>query len=352
MTGVGSQELRRISTEAPKGEGFPAYYYTTDYFDPSGGAETEADRYRQIRIYPSINTQNVTIHIDYVKEVTALDDDADEPLMPVSDRIVLFYGTLAQAWSSLRRNPEEAARNQGLYQRKLATMAGRTEDSFDTPTLAPKSRYLARMRSQRIGRGFRNPQGGGESSIGNITYLEDVTINGGNVSGNLTVSSGITVDGRDISADGVIIDTISGLVENIETANRVVITDASADLEESAITSTELTYLDEVEPLSTFTMADNQSSAATIASWVGATYQVIQISYSLLRGTAIESGLINVVFDGSSTVSLAQGAVASVGTMGVTFSVAYSATLISLKYTSTSTGTAPSMKYKVQKWAA
>ncbi len=234
MQSKGRQEIRQIATRSPKSEGFPAFYSTGDFYDPSGGDETESDRYRQARIYPSLVNENVTIHIDYVKEVSTLVDDTDEPLMPREDRMVLVYGTLAKLWASIRRSDVDAARNQGLYDRKLSQMAGRIEDSFDTPKLRPSLGYVRAQRSRLSTRGFRG-EASSASGYSPVTYLEDVTINGASVTGNVTVSSGITIDGRDLSADGAILDA---LADNSETVEYRTISSAENTAKQLTLTAT------------------------------------------------------------------------------------------------------------------
>ena len=230
-------------------------------------------------------------------------------------------------------------------------MAGRVEDSFDTPNIAPKSRYIQRARRTRIGRGARIPGVGGSSTVDNITYLENVTINGATITGNVTVDAGITIDGRDISADGTTLDSHATILAGLDTANRVVVTDGSNNLDESAITSTELTYLNDVTELTTVAPADNQGSAADVATWAHATFDSIFIDYSISRGSANkEIGRILICTDGTSA-SISNNN-QTVGSPGVTFSVDVSGANVRLRYTSTSTGTAPSFKYTAQKWLA
>lgn len=109
---------------------------------------TDPEHFKQLFVYPSIVNTSVTLHIDYIKEAPVLIDDSDEPLMPISDRVVLLYGALQRAWSR-ERNPEEASRNQGLYQAKLSRMAGKLDDSTDTPVLRPSRPYLRVKRSSQ-----------------------------------------------------------------------------------------------------------------------------------------------------------------------------------------------------------
>lgn len=149
MHAVGPQGFRQLEAQDPKAEGFPTDYNTYDFFDPStsGDDETESDRFRQVRIYPSINTQSVILNIDYIQDVEALEDLADEPLMPIGDRIVLFYGALAIGYSAIARNENMHDRFWAKFQAKLARMAGDRDEGQDTPKLSPTSRYMNSIRN-------------------------------------------------------------------------------------------------------------------------------------------------------------------------------------------------------------
>lgn len=152
------------------------------------------EAYRELWVYPSIYASRVQLHVDYIKEVASLEDDDDEPLMPIGDRVVLLYGALMRAWSR-HRNPEEAQRNAALYERKLQKMAGKIDDSVDYPVLRPNKTYLAAKRnSQRtkttrflpLGESSSGSSGGSTifgtaltlaafSSAGELTSLSQVT---------------------------------------------------------------------------------------------------------------------------------------------------------------------------------
>jgi hypothetical protein len=375
MEGLGRQEFRKVVNEQRKADDFPAYFNVGEY---SGTGESS--RFRIMRVHPSITAQPVTINIDYAKEVTELTDDGDEPIMPIEDRVVILYGALSRAWGR-ERNEERAAYNQQLYMAKLSRMAGKIEDGFDAPKITVNNRYMRSKRGSRLrGVGSRGLEDfGGASSYTPPAYLENVTINGANVTGNITVVSGRTIDGRDISADGAALDShIASTAEHgatgavVGTTNTQVLTnktiatasnsitgtastiaefDGSGNLAASAITLTSLAYLTATEGLTSVTLADNQSSAANIATWTAASYDSIYLTYSIKRGSAIkESGIINLATDGTNAAIAVAGA--AVGTSGVTFSADVSAGALRLRYVSTSTGTAPTIKYTLQKWLA
>jgi hypothetical protein len=399
LQALGLQEFLTEVNKSPRYSARPSMYTTDDFFDPSttGDDETESDRYRILRIWPSVYSSSTTLEVHYIQDVTALSLDGDEPLLPIHDRNVLKYGALHLAWAR-HRNEEAAARNWQLFQRKLDRMAGAVEDSVEKPQIVPSSRYMLQKRGSRMG--WRSTtvtsNSGGNSSP---TYISNCEFASGNsLTGNLTVSSGVTIDGVDISelasdvsvltslSNGYIIVgnssnepaavqptgdvTISnagvtaiaaGAIVNadisasasiakskIETgvASRVQITNGSGTLTDSDITSTELNYLDDFEPLTSVTLTDN--TTVTAASWAHASFNSIVVEYSIKRSTAYESGTISILTDGSN-VDYTQFGVLSIGTMGVTFSADISGTDVRLRALQSSTGTNGTMKYRVRK---
>ncbi len=412
LEGLGLQDFRRRNAERPKVTGRPLSYTTYDYEDPStGDAETESDRYRVVMFYPAIYEYSTTLHVDYIKEVSSLDADGDEPLMPIEDRIVLVYGALERAWRR-QRNPEEAANNRALFERKLALMAGKVEDSQDRPQITPNSTYLARKRA-KAGTTLRNGSFSAGASYTAPNYLQNARIDGATVVGNITVNNGITIDGRDISADGALLDahiadtddahdasaisvvptgnlgsdTVQEALEELQSdinainastglqdhlddtidahnasAVSVVPTgNLAADDVQEALEELQtdidtvngiIDYLDNTEALTTATLTDNTGVATSLATWAAASFDSIALSYTLKRGASnIERGILNIVTDGTSA-AIAQGAIASLGTLGVTFTVDVSGGNLRLLYTTTSTGTNATIKYKVHKWLA
>ena len=441
MKPLGLQDMRRKIALSPRHDGRPTYYSTYDYFDPSSSdAESESDRYRLMRIYPSVSTLPTTLHIDYVKEVNPLELDDDEPLMPIEDRIVLVYGALARAWKR-HADPQSAAESQRDYENKLALMMGRVEDSQDKPQFTPDSAYLSKKRGRgQRPRGASNYGAGGYSAP---TYIAGATINGANVTGDITVSSGITIDGVDLSVlktdfDAHVVDTddahaasavsfsptgtiiainvqdalaevaaeaaaLSTLTDSYIfvgdatdvpigvavtgdisltntgvtsiasevivdddispaaaithskmaslTTSRAMVTDGSGFASASNATAAEVDYLVNTEALQQLVLNDNQASAATIDSFAHASFDSFVIKYSLKRGASNkETGVLMIATDGTNA-SIAQSA-SSLGTLGVTFSVDVSGADIRLRYTSTSTGTAPTISWRIEKWLA
>lgn len=109
--------------------------------------DTENKRLKRLRIHPSIMRTRTLLHVHYTRTVAPMENDSDTPLMPVEDRIVLYYGALSQLWASIGRNPEEAKRNFDLYSNKLAEMTNRYSDSVDFPRMVVSRSYLALKRN-------------------------------------------------------------------------------------------------------------------------------------------------------------------------------------------------------------
>jgi hypothetical protein len=307
LTALGSQAFRKREAEGPKRENFPFVYNTDTFFDPSGSI-SEDDRYRQVRLYPSITTSPITLSIDYIEEAVPLVDDADEPIIPLEDRIVLYYGAGAMAWSVLQRNEEMHDKWMMKANAKLSRMAGDRDDGFDTPKITPDSSYIqsqrnAGLRRRRYGFGAST----GQSSVSLPSYLKDVIINGGTLTAPLIVSPGVTIGGIDITA------------------------------------------LAQQEILTTKVLLDNTSNQV-VATWSLALYNVVHVDYAITRGTTnIEVGQVKLA--GLNTgASIAQGAITNLGDVGVSLSADVSGSSIRLLATTTSTGVQPTITFKVRPW--
>jgi hypothetical protein len=203
MEGRGLQEFHKIKRRGQKVEGRPMWYYTGSF-----EGTTEDDRQRQLQVFPSVFTSATNLKIHYVKEVAALEVDGDEPVIPLEDRIILVYGALARMWMK-ERNPEAAAYNQSLYDRKISRMLGKPEDTLDKPQFRPDSIYVSSKRGPRAGRFssskliLSGAEGGGASEV---KFLTGVTIQGATITADVTVNAGVLIDGRDISVDGANLD--------------------------------------------------------------------------------------------------------------------------------------------------
>lgn len=114
--------------------------------------ETTEDRYRELLVYPALNTDPTNLHVDYIREVRPLEDDADEPLMPISDRSVLKYGTLMFAWGSIMKDERQQDKNEARFYAKMAKMKGRLGSATSQARLVPSKSYLARKRTRQTAR--------------------------------------------------------------------------------------------------------------------------------------------------------------------------------------------------------
>ena len=97
--------------------------------------KTAEETYRDIWVYPSqFRDHDITLHVDYIQIIQPLEDDTDEPLMPVDDRMILVYAALSRTWVK-QRNPETAGNNERLFESKLVRMAAKAGDSSDKPNV-------------------------------------------------------------------------------------------------------------------------------------------------------------------------------------------------------------------------
>lgn len=271
--------------------------------------EKSIESAKDLVVFPAIFSSRTTLHVDFAKDIPPLEEDDDEPLIPLTDRNVLYYGALMIAWRSIGRNPEEAQTNAGLYERKLSKMQGKLDDSTDMPRLLPSKLYLGSKRNASRQRDSRyGLQNWGSSSGGQQ---------------NFTGSS-----------------------------NSVAVFDSSGNLTAStSISTNELEWLNDNEGLQSFSFSDNQSSSQLITSWAWASYTSFHLIYSINRGASgSEEGTFHIVTDGSSVGYSQHGA--SFSAPGVNLVAAVSGSDIQLRYTSTATGLGGTLKYKIQKWLA
>lgn len=105
----------------------------------------DSEKYRELLVYPSLVTTNCLLHVEYVARVRPLEDTTDEPQMPIEDRLALVYYALYRVWTRMR-NPEEAAKNLSLYEKKVNQMVGKWFDTQEKPKLEPSKNYLRRKR--------------------------------------------------------------------------------------------------------------------------------------------------------------------------------------------------------------
>lgn len=146
LDAVSNAKFKETRARYPELEGAPMIYTTGDF---------DSDGNRIIRWYPSAWDSRVHLHISGVQEATALSAASDEPLMPVEDRIVLYYGALSLAWAR-ERNESESNKCWNLFMQKLMQMAAKSGDAPQITELSVDRDYLQRKRYKRYGkRGYR-----------------------------------------------------------------------------------------------------------------------------------------------------------------------------------------------------
>lgn len=343
-------------------------------------SQVNRTRFRTMTVYPAITRDRIQLQIDYNIQIVPLENLQDEPLVPIEDRAVLLYGVLHRAWSR-ERNPEEAARNLQLYSTKLGLMAAQIQDSLDTPRLQPSKLYLASRRKSFRSRRFSMSFGGfgsgvgaqGGSAVAVLGLPNSVAIfnAGGELEGSASISTAelgyldgassniqAQLDAIDavISSAFVVDATVSptAAIQRSKlaagTANTVVVNNGSGVMADSAITSTELSFLSGVIPVTAVTLANNVA-APTAAFSIPVANSYCFILYSILRGTSnLEGGYMLLLNDGVSVdLTIASGDLAPTG---IGLSADISGGNVRVLYTSTNTGFTAQLKYAVIKWAA
>ena len=103
----------------------------------------------------------------------------------------------------------------------------------------------------------------------------------------------------------------------------------------------------------TDTLADNVSSARTLLTFDANYIRAVQITYTIIRGTAVRTGTYTIVCgtDASGTGMVGSDSGQQNSAPGQTFSVSEATSVVSWKYTTTSTGTAGTIYYSVTKLA-
>lgn len=260
------------------------------------------EAYRELLVYPALSDKRTTLHVDYQVNAEPLENDSDEPLMPLEDRNVLFYGAM---WLSCdrERNPEWANQNYQLFQAKLSRMAGKTEDSPDKPIIKASNLYIG---GKRMGARRRD------------------------------VSSAISGWGGGSGGS-----TVTGTAETVAIFNENGELVGSADIDLTA-----LNFLAGAQGGLSEVLSANVASATELNSWNATTYKHVHVHYGIVRGSAFSSGLVIVTSDGSS-VSYTDVGSASVGDTGITLSADISAGQIRLLYTSDGSGPSANFVYKV-----
>lgn len=335
-------------------------------------------RYRELHFYPSISRTKTLLHVDFVKDTPALENDGDEPIIPVDDRVVLLYGALQKAWTR-ERNPEEAAKNYALYQQKLQRMAGQLQDSLDKALLRPSRLYLSAKRSSLRRRRFSIPLSGSSSSSGasmadnifglpnsvatfdadgllvgsasidltELGYLDGASSNlQGQINAISTALSTLSITDAQVNAAAAI--ARSKLAAGA--ANRVVVNNGSGVMVDSTVLSSELGFLAGTQALTSANLVNN-TAVATPIILIPKINSFVWIFYSIKRGTTnVEGGSILLLNDGTSAnIAIASS---NLGTTGADFTADVVGTDVRLLYTLSNTGIDATLKYEVIKWEA
>lgn len=103
----------------------------------------------------------------------------------------------------------------------------------------------------------------------------------------------------------------------------------------------------------TDTLADNVGSARTLLTFDAVYVRAVKIDYTIVRGTAVRTGTYTIVCGTDASGTNLQGSDTGVqnSSPGQTFSVSEASSVVSWKYTTTSTGSAGTIYYSVTKLA-
>lgn len=285
-------------------------------------ANTESyERQKHLLVYPSLYNSKTNLAVDYNAELPPLDDDSDEPSMPLADRIVLYWLGLSYAYAR-DRNPEESVLYRNLAEQRLGKMAGRTNESMDKPSFLPSRNYLS---SKRFAPKYRSTGRFGDLGLG-----------GGSTTNPLGNVNTVAIFGTD---------------QTLQSDSQVDVTELHAlnGISPSETIEVRLDRLEGGDTDTPVTLTDNATT--TVNTWNYVTNNVFHIDYSISRGVNSQAaGKITMTTNGS-VVAIADGSIASFGTLGVTFSGDISGANVRLRATTTSTGTNAIMRYTVRTWS-
>lgn len=102
----------------------------------------------QLEIYPYLNDEDTTIHVEGMSRPEALEDDDDEPNIPLQYRSVLVCGASELAWRR-HRNPEEAVIAYRKYKELVKKMKSKYRIGKDPFSIQVSNLYLRSKRSRR-----------------------------------------------------------------------------------------------------------------------------------------------------------------------------------------------------------
>jgi predicted RecA/RadA family phage recombinase len=100
-------------------------------------------------------------------------------------------------------------------------------------------------------------------------------------------------------------------------------------------------------------LADNISSARTLFTFDAVYIKAVRVDYTIVRGTAVRTGTYTIVAGTDASGTDIQGSDSGVqnSAPGQTFSVSETGSVVSWKYTTTSTSVAGTIYYSVTKLA-
>ena len=111
-------------------------------------SEDNDSRFREFMFYPSVNDTVTTLYVEYVVEPTPLENNDDEPLIPIEDRSILVFGALSRQHLKAT-DPDIYGINRQEFEAKYAEMASSLEDSTDHAQLKINKNYMRGKR--RVG---------------------------------------------------------------------------------------------------------------------------------------------------------------------------------------------------------
>lgn len=104
--------------------------------------------------------------------------------------------------------------------------------------------------------------------------------------------------------------------------------------------------------LTSVTLVDNTTDG-TVISTATSSATIYIVRFSIVRGSAVECGILYVTSDGSSNANVSGGGgQLNANSTGVTFSAVVSGSNLILRYTTTSTGSNATFKYMLDSWVA
>lgn len=112
------------------------------------GARDSHESYKSLLVYPSLNSDDITVNVDYIQNPLELEDDTDEPLLPIEDREVLSFKALEYEWNR-QRNREAEADARGKAEDKIQEMWAKQADTLSRPNLSVDSQWAHNRRFPR-----------------------------------------------------------------------------------------------------------------------------------------------------------------------------------------------------------